>query len=866
MVLTCLGVATSCKQSDSKLRAVNTSTTQDCGGASGIWTQKAFEAAETVIKFLEENANRPECAGLLATKPEIEKVRELTRGDKDINYRMGRFMTLPREVSDLVTFMKKSPWLGDEARRLTIARSLEYQSTGADLMATSKAVSDLTFGAGEKLEVTRNMSAMPVRLTTMARVGAASLDKWFASLQANSSCLSSMGASTGQFLQTGAQLIGAFASADTGSAALLGDVVRKFVKLIESREMGRYLRALEKNKIRKTLTCLISTITSSYCSADDSLALLETGIELSNQTKISPISSPTHGYEVIFFHVPAFTDWLQSITNPGSVRVRKLSESYRAIMSIPVDIESYRKILDQQILAGQNTMLTAKDRTQLVAAMAATLKTVASTLEKARFPRNSRGMMGGNGGGEIPNFLDSQKKYKKIPFLLAGIREEDIPNICIPGSAELQGRKANDFKWYIANLLEKDSSKLPESFESIEAFRKNLRDKLDVWLDQSENYAMEYFWNNMPFDFEFVGSKAAIGNRTTPIKSMIAIQQYLLEFIEVAQNSKSRFMAAYVPNVIDTVKRLEEVLKAVDAYNANNPDSAKNLVATAYKQFQMVFHAENLVPSRLNKAVEAHINAIMMGEVPGKEELERSALLIAERGAVSDLFARSGASASNLQAIKQDISAAKVLSLQSLEALEAVVGDFILDDLRELRARSKGSWDAAAVREDSYIRSVNDARKALPFGLGQAEDRFSRTFVDWFLLSRPRAKLNRALHRDIYPMPADGAFVTFQEVEGRPFSELWSNLCAQTLSLPGRKRYQTMCTGSTYGIETTKETPVPMEGKLMLSYDTWWSSQVIKKPNQAGWTGGDPVCTLYEYQRRWRIYTMVADQYLPQVE
>ncbi|MCX6126647.1 MAG: hypothetical protein NTV34_18090 [Proteobacteria bacterium] len=320
----------------------------------------------------------------------------------------------------------------------------------------------------------------------------------------------------------------------------------------------------------------------------------------------------------------------------------------------------------------------------------------------------------------------------------------------------------------------------------------------------------------------------------------------------------------FLPVAMDLVKRLDKVIDSFEAQpRGATADAARTFVREVYQQFEMVMFNQSFLQARLQPMVEAHINAVVAGSVPGKTELEGVLSMIGERGAVADLFTKGGMSQNDGQKLKIDLASARSTNLQSLEVLQQIFGDTLEDEISYLRQRAKNPvYDAKAVRSEAYRRSLRDARNSGFVSRDTSTDRFSRTFVDWVLLAKPRAAMARAMNLDLYPMPADGGFEGFSDDESKSFATMWSYLCVQALSMPDRKRYHRLCSGSSHGIAEYPNMPESMRGMLNLNHDDWWSDhEITRRPSEEGWTGGDPICTLYDFQRRWKIYHMAAERY-----
>ncbi len=835
-------------------------------GASGTWTETAFQKADALLKTINAISDRAECKALANIGWKLTLIKSLTTNPSEIDYRVARFMTLPREISSLTTFMhlgasgaQKSALLG-QAQQALMSRVVELKSAESDVLVQSNLASSLDVQGDGTVNVTREMEGLYARLLTTGKVGLTNLDELFTVMSNSQDCIGKMGVVQSEFLLNSAQMLGAFASADAGVASQIGGTVNKYIKFVNSMYRSKIIQSNNESQLRETMSCLMDLVSYSYCGARDAKVLLDRGLERTMKGEAWPApvydsSNAFYGLDVLTNQVPTINKWLLQITQGIAMRNNTNATLLAGLMEIPIDLVAYRKEQDKSFDKAMYSIAGLTDEKARVTAMSKLLDSLGWYISTAKFPRRKRS--GHNAETEIPNLLDPQGKSYRIPFILGGLKEELIPKAAIPGDpAAVSG---------VLNLAKVVASQGPlESMASFELFRSTVRQNLTAWQNSAATYGMNYFWKNYPIDYLSIAGQASSGFRITPIEAFQSVRSYLLHFLQLAKNTQLTSFQVNAPVVIEQIKKLDTIINAYQALSENSSlADAENFVKLIYQQLEMVIFSETLIQERLQPLVILEINAMMAGQIPGKNNLEANIVNVAEKTAVMNLFARAGLTPGDGQKVSVDIASSMTMSQQVLEALETIVGNPLEDNLIKMQKRAKGlEWNADAVREDSYRRSIRNTLAISGSDISDRyQDRFSPSYIDWLLLVQPRAALRRSMNPDLYPMPAAGGFRGFTDDENGSFATMWGFLCAQSLSLSNRERYRKICSGSSFGVDAPKNLPGEAKGEIKLVYDQWWSDWDRKHKSRSGWNGEDPICTTYDLQRRWKIYYMSLDQF-----
>ncbi len=851
-----------CKRRDSsRIKAIGNSVESNGAcGSSQIWTQSALKRATELVDTIKRIKSRPGCSKLEDALKHLERIQSLAVSPEQMEYRATRLMLLPREIASLTSFIGGSNWLKTEARGSLLRRMVELKSTETEILVESNLASSLEPEPDGSISVRRAMEGVHARLLSSGVVGLDALSRIFETIGESESCLAGIGEEQNHFLLGSAQLLGAFASADPGVASRVTPIVQKFVKFINGMFEAKVMRNVTDNQLRETITCLIEMVTHSYCSARDSKLLLDRSFSR-QQYDPNPdgaSSDPNKaflGIRLMHSHVPAINKWVQQMMQGVLLRNVDNREELIQLMRLPTDLMAYRMDLDQDFNEVMYVLAGDESESSRSITMAKLLSKFGRKMSQARFPRrraaSSANLL------NLPNFFDKDGLGYKLPFLLAGLTEAEIPGICTPGHPDAsRGVKS------IVDLVVMNGP-LP-SMASFELFRSTVRRNLNAMQDAAVSLGMEYFWRNYPIDSVMIAAQGISGYAVTPIQALRAVETYLLDYIKLANDSNLPDIKSLLPLAVDTYKRVEEILTAHSKLSATaTREQATGFARLLYQRLDVLMFNETLIQRRLQPLVEVELNAMMAGRIPGRQSLEADLVAEAQKLSVTDLFARAGLNQGDHQKMVIDLSAAMTTGINSIEALEQAVAFPLEDQLRRISLRARGGrWDADTIREDSYIRSIRDARGVPTTPQSDRfSDRFRRTFTDWVLLVKPRAAISRSLHPDLYPMPPSGGFRGFAEDEFGSFATLWGFLCAQSLSLPGRDRYRQFCSGSSFGFEKTEALPVRSEGQLLLNYDQWWVDRAAGKPSASGWSGEDAICTTYDMQRRWRVYYMSLDPF-----
>lgn len=856
-------VITGCKKRDSsEVKEISTPSPRQDGacGASGAWTQTAFEKADALLKVINSTmVGRKECQAVVNSGWKLELIKQNTASPRQLDYRVGRFMTLPKEIASLAAFMnltkpgaEKSSLTG-MAQEALLDRFIELRSKEGEVMVESNMASSITPQADGTMSITRAVEGLNARILASNSVGLARLDEVFTTLAESENCIGKLGAAQESFLLTSLQMLGAFASADTSISSQIGKTVRKYVTFLNSMYQAKTIRSTTDARLRETISCLIDTVSYTYCGARDAKVILDLSYDWINSPPPAPTaedgSNPFYGLNVLTNYIPVINKWLLGITQGVAMRSDINGRQIVGLMEVPADLVAYRKELDKSFEQGMYKIAGITDEKSRQAAMAGLLNELAYQIGVARFPRSMGGLRR-RSQQDIPNLLDGQGLTYRIPFLLGGMSDEKIPKAAIPGNpaAALKLMSIEDVVVAQGPLT---------SMASFELFRSTLRRNLTSWMDSGTSYGMTYFWKNYPVDYLSVASQIGVGLNVTPIAAFKAVRLYLVHFLQVAKTSALPAFVAQTPVVLDLLQRLDTIVEAHEGLSrSSDSEAAQKFIRLVYQQLDMVIFSEIFIQERLLPTVLIEVNAMMAKQIPGKDDLVANILNVAETATILNLYQRVDANK-----LKVDLASAMFNSEQALQALQSIAGNPLEDNLVQLQKRAFGAeWDADAVRADSYRKSIRDTM-AIPGSSSTTryQDRFSSSMVDWVLLVQPRAALRRSLHPDLYPVPPAGGFRGFTDDENSSFSTLWGYLCAQSLALPNRERYRKICSGSSFGIDAPATLPETSRGEVKLNYDTWWSNWERKRYNRTGWNGEDPICSTYDLERRWKIYYMSLD-------
>lgn len=844
-----------CKsRSTSKIKGLGDVSPRQDGacGASGVWTETAHEKADKMMQTIKTLSERKECAALVNNAWKLEQIKAFTTSPSQLNYRVAKFMTLPRDIASIGTFMELSGGkseLQGLAKPSLLNRVFQLRSAEAEVMVESNMASNLQTDANGRVNITREMQGLHSRLLKTGTTGLNRLGEFFETMTASPDCFGTMGSMQSEFLLTSAQLLGAFASADPATTAQIGRTVQKYVNFVNTGFARRLQQTQTDMQLRETISCLLDVVTYSYCGARDAKVLLDLGIE--RKERGAPVydgKNAFYGLDVLTNRIPTVNAWLLQITQGVVMRNDQNKMLMVDMMKIPVALLRYRKIIDLKFDQAMYKIAAMDPGKTQTTAMAQLLFELAQIISRADFQKGAN--------TTVPNLLDGQKKTYRIPFLLGGVEEKDIPHAAIPGDQAAVAQ--------LLSVVDVVNINGPfESMKTFESFRATLRKNLNGWMDSAISYGMDFFWRNYPIDYVAVASQGVAGQYVTPIDALRAVQTYIYHYLQVAKESKNTSMVSLGYDVLDLLKRINAILDAyTDLSKSGDPEKAKDFVRLVYQKLDMVIFAESFLQQRLLPMVMAEVNAMMAGAIPGKNSLETDIVAVAQRSAVMDLFARSGVGTADAQKLKIDVASAMNLGMQTLEALTTVITEPLDDQLHKLNARAFGAqWDADAIRADSYRRSVRDTRTLWGTDSSSAyPDRFSSFFVDTLLLVQTRAQLRRSFHPDLYPVPPAGGMRGFTDDDQGSITNLWGFLCIQSLSLPNRDRFRKLCSGSSFGVDSPKNIPESASGEIKLNYDLWWNGYGVKHKSRTGWNGDDTICTAYDLQRRWKIYYMSLDQ------
>jgi hypothetical protein len=145
-------------------------------------------------------------------------------------------------------------------------------------------------------------------------------------------CLEGNPGEAGLLLGTMIDLMAAFDSGEEGVLSSAADLTFSFTEMLRRRHFSKALRSLADTQLRSSVSCMLESITESYCKNYDARVLIEgsrDGLELTlDQDDL------LYGYYILNRPLNVITDWMQKLLS-GPLFICPMISSVARIKSKP---------------------------------------------------------------------------------------------------------------------------------------------------------------------------------------------------------------------------------------------------------------------------------------------------------------------------------------------------------------------------------------------------------------------------------------------------------------------------------------------------------------------------------------------------
>ncbi|HEX4924589.1 MAG TPA: hypothetical protein VFV50_10900, partial [Bdellovibrionales bacterium] len=748
--------------------------------SKGVWTESALENTRSLLNIVQKLKDNPKCS---AFKQE-EIIKRLQEADQTLNLenlghtRSERIVQLPREIDSLVNTAAE-PKLREPIVKLLANRTLESAAQAVELSNTVQLPTALSF----KVQM---LTTLGQRAQRVASVGATILDTVFSSSNDLDECL--MGTDAGLSLVSSAiHLAGSFVSSGQGVSNKFASSVGKLLQMVRDQKFTRTKNTLLKQEFWTSLSCLLETVTESYCAARDAKIIFQKGMEELEDTQVTAsdgktynvFDTPLGGYRLLVRELPIISKWIQNIQ-----------------IGVPHNIETDAQFRNQNMDVVHNFFKSVNVLKADFNQQSKTFNSLGSgKLEfKRSFLFGLLEMLVKNlsGGRVDTNFYEQTIPGPVMPYHLIGLT--GIPAECLPP------KTAVPLPWQQCVQVSNGGKFLP-AFDNPDALINTMRERLWALTDQAQMKATSYYRTWVVVDTTNTVAEALTGPNMTVYQGLHHIVKYLDTLDRKVVRLKGDPIIRQVLG--DTRGKVKAVLEAFARFRAaqvgGNDASrrldaaAKDIVDAVFNNFNVLLQRDGFLTTRLSTLIYYDLSLMIRNQAASDKEgglsyYEKLLFRVAERSMLDQMIQIHGLNPAN---VLQDIETALMVNANNLTATESFLRDSLYNMLEEVDAIGSGQGNSQwALKAKAYQRLFKDtygstyAIRDNPFSmtLAYASNLISPALAPVPLVTR------YFLHRDLYYRRVSTHQTAAPEGAQEAFRHFKAKICVHTVSFTKRNR------------------------------------------------------------------------------
>ena len=683
------------------------------GGAcqsQGSWTADALSATSSLQNIAEQLKNDKNCNSLAKKLDQHYAELQPRMIDLGANAETANKLSsisedgmaigsLVKEGSGIKDFLMGSSQFRNQVTSLVAKNLLETKMTNASLNAFGPAGTSAAAIIGTSKRI-RN--AAYSSLDTATNV----LD----SLITESQCLSSSNMA-GPIISA---MVSVASSVVTSRQDSFGQRTARFVNklsmFMRDRRFAGVFNKLNQIQFRNSLSCLLEVTSESYCSTLDARTLYDTfmskniikedgkgDFSAAKQKVISGISdSPLQGLYILTQQIPIVTAWLEKVQRGVEPMLKTDASQKNETITTTMQFFLKENILLSYINSEKKT-LEALPRSNDDSAQKNQITKIILGLSDiiigSNFAPNAQ---------EEQNFFTTSSSALLVPFRLMGI----TPNERVTG--EDGSVTPLDFRTWVQGAGRKHPV-----FKNPMQLAQNVEKNLRLIIEEAKGYAVSYYNNWYIYDQPGLFVDSLTNVRYNVREVLVNVRTYLSDLFEQVQNDELKD-ASVLSTIIETKDRINNILAKynqltevgkklkieknpteIDALKKEGAQLHMNIIKTIYENFSVYIARSGFLSNRLTAIVKFDIqNLVRLSE---KDPIRNQALLrqiffATGEAAFENMRIMSGG---NPTMINLDISNAQVTQLQNISALEALIKDYFLENIKQMKlsAEAKPSVD-----------------------------------------------------------------------------------------------------------------------------------------------------------------------------
>jgi hypothetical protein len=513
-------------------------------------------------------------------------------------------------------------------------------------------------------------------------------------------------------LQTIATSAIRMASAYTGGDILLtGGVDQTLTNLISVFREKRFSNALtriDNSEFFLSLSCIVESVTESYCKAVDAKSMLNYLKQNENDITREG-NNPFEGYLVLTRDTDIVSRWLLKVmfgVEPKLLQdaqykntiLDNVTEFLQDVNNLKAQLNSFKIDLDAQQDQGKKTFL-----------LNTVIKTISDTLIGG-FQRQNR--------GDVNFFQWTGVTPEYMPYYLIG--RSEIPREAVTSQDNPSPMSFDQYVQFMGTGNREDRRWLTE-FDDPDALFETIRARVAQITELAEAQARSYFRKRFIIDIPNLSSEAITDTRVTVKQSLINVRRYLRRtyaiYREKAMDPNNKLDIEILPFIAKTISSIDNIVSAFEklqdltrqivniqnSYEPNDPRIEEEIerlaeseeitaqydtiIDTVYDEFNILLQRDTFLQTRVETMVKFEY-ADKVRNMEDLDKFQKYAFVLAGQEIISTTLNTSYTI--NPLEIEQQLNSAMLVHENNLRALEELFSDSYMGVIRHMKGAANG--------------------------------------------------------------------------------------------------------------------------------------------------------------------------------
>lgn len=504
-------------------------------------------------------------------------------------------------------------------------------------------------------------------------------------------------------------------SSYAGGDILLGGGIDKtmtnLISVFREKRFADALTRINNTEYFLSLSCIVESVTESYCRAVDAKSMLEYLKENEQDISREP-NNPFEGYLVLSRDTDIVSRWLLKVmfgVEPKLLQdaqykntiLENVTEFLQNVNNLKAQLNNYQVDLDAQAdLQGKRTFM-----------LSTVIKTLTDTIVGG-FQRSNR--------GDVNFFLWSGITPEFMPYFLIG--REKLPPEAFSSDGTPTGLS---FEQYVQTAGSDDRINNPQwikEFNDPNALYDILRAQVNELTEKAEAQARSYFRKRFIIDIPNLTTEAITDTRITVKQSLINVRRYLRRsydlYREKSLDESQNLDIEILSFTAKTIASIDAILKAfedlqglirtiIDIQNRYEPGDPRaeeeitrlaesgeistqydTIIDTVYDEFNILLQRDTFLQARVETMVKFEY-ADKVRNLENLDKFQKYAFVLAGQEVISS--ALNTAYGTNPVEIEAQLNSAMVAHINNLRALEEMFSDGYVGVIRHLKGAVDGS-------------------------------------------------------------------------------------------------------------------------------------------------------------------------------